>query len=246
MRPLVVLIFLLPLIVLYEVGSVLYLADASTGVVETIRAKSMLDHFFGEFGMVGVYLPGVALVAVLLTWHLLNHDRWRVRLSTLVGMGGESIAWTAPLLMIAVLVQHAMMQPQAQVVVGAGQVLAGATDLQAMGWQARLTISLGAGLYEEMLFRMIVILGVHFLLVDLLHFSDRTGKLLALVVSAVSFALYHDLSAAGSGLGWGKAVFYVASGLYFGGLYLLRGLGIVVAVHAIYDVVVLVALNPDA
>jgi hypothetical protein len=65
--PLHILAFLLPLIVLFEIGSNLYLADAAHATVQTIRAQSMLLGFFQEFGVVGRYLPAITIVTVLLT-----------------------------------------------------------------------------------------------------------------------------------------------------------------------------------
>src|SRR5690606_17654676 len=102
-----------------------------------------------------------------------------------------------------------------------------------------LTLSIGAGIYEELLFRMILIAAIHFVLVDALRFKAQTGGVVAVLVSAVAFALYHDLS--GSDLS-ARFAAYFAAGVFFGALYLGRGFGLVVAAHALYDVAVLVLL----
>jgi len=44
MRPLHVLLFLLPMVVLYEVGSIRYLSDPAHGVVEMIGAQRIARY----------------------------------------------------------------------------------------------------------------------------------------------------------------------------------------------------------
>ena len=88
-RPLTILIFLFPLIIAYEVGSRLYLSSAETASGQTIRAHSVILGFFQDFGIVGRFIPAIALITVLVVWHVINADGWRVRLRVLGGMGAE-------------------------------------------------------------------------------------------------------------------------------------------------------------
>jgi membrane protease YdiL (CAAX protease family) len=106
-----------------------------------------------------------------------------------------------------------------------------------------IAISIGAGLYEELLFRMLLFFLVHTLVVDLLRFSSLIGTVLAIVLSAVLFALYHPPVGPEATYTSARAFFYIAAGLFFGLVYAVRGFGIVVAVHAFYDLVTLFA--PD-
>lgn len=237
MRPLHVLVFLLPLILAYEAGSAVYLADRGSGLIETIAAYKTLAKFFEAFGSATWFLPGIALIAVLLTWHVLERDRWQVRPGVLVGMLAESFLWTLPLLVFGVLLKptegaHAAMQSAAD-----------APPIAQLGWQGKIVLSIGAGLYEELLFRLILIAAVHFVLVDLMRLRHATGGLIAACVSAAAFALYHDIGLPGGGIDVRLALFYAAAGLYFAIIFVLRGFGIVVAAHAIYDVVVLVLIG---
>lgn len=231
-RPLHVLCFLLPLIVLYEIGTMLFLTDHGRGVVEMVSAFWILSRFFEVFGVASFYLPGVALVTVLLLWHFLERDRWRVYPGVLAGMFCESLLWTVPLLVLGSL--RLSQQPAA---------MALTEPLADLSRGAKVTLSVGAGLYEELLFRLIIIAGVHLLLVDVAKVRDSVGYLLAALASSVAFALYHDVSAPGGGVNVALAVFYTLAGLYFAGLFVLRGFGIVVMVHTLYDVMVLVVIG---
>jgi len=230
-----ILVFLLPLVAVYEIGSVLFLTDQSTGVVETIKAQRLLSDFFGLFGVTGVYLPGVALVAVLLVWQVISRDPWRVRGWALGGMLAESALWTAPLFILS----RTLQQLAAALSSGsAAAALAKGEDLTQLSAPARATIAIGAGLYEELLFRMLAIAALHLVFVDLLKAKETQGRIAAVALAAAAFALYHDAATQG-GAQWGLLAFYFAAGLYFGGLYAWRGFGVVVGAHAIYDIAAL-------
>jgi membrane protease YdiL (CAAX protease family) len=230
-------LFLAPLIALYEVGSSLYLSDGH-GFTETIRAHSILLGFFQDFGIAGRFLPGLAILTVLAVWHIFSGDRLRVRLWVIPAMALESLAWTIPLMVLLALVgdttragHAAELMPCAAV---PGEVLT------SLPWQARATISIGAGLYEELLFRMIGIAGLHLILVDLGRLSNRIGSVIAVGLTAAAFAAYHDPIGADGAIQWPRAIQLTCAGAYFGGVYLSRGFGIVVAVHALYDIFVLI------
>ena len=242
-QPLQILAFLLPLVIVYEACLGLLL-PSEEGVL-TNKAHETLLKFFDVFGLSvagGLYLGGAAIVVVLLVWHLLNRDPWRIDPATPGLMAVESLVLTIPLIVLAA-------------VLGASAAAAGggaggsggppATDLAGMSIWARLAISIGAGLYEELLFRMLLIAVLHTLLVDVAKLSSALGGTIAVAVSAAAFTLYHPLGDAGAdgGASLQRIAFYFLAGLYFGAVYFLRGFGIVVGAHAFYDVIVVSTLG---
>ncbi len=237
-HPLPILAFLLPLIIAYEIGLAVLLRSQD-GVL-TNKAHETLLQFFDTFGLTatgGLYLGGAAIVVVLLVWHLLTREPWRIDPSTPAIMAIESLALTIPLIVLAMVIGGGAAKAAAQPAV---------TDLAAMGIGSRLAISIGAGLYEELLFRMMLIAVLHTLLVDVGKLPSAVGGALAVVVSAAAFTAYHPLRDAAGALSMQRIGFYALAGLYFGGVYLLRGFGVVVGAHALYDVVVVSMLNgPD-
>jgi membrane protease YdiL (CAAX protease family) len=237
-RPLYVLVFLLPLIVLYELGTARHLGSTAGGGLETIRAHSMLLGFFQDFGLVGRFLPAAALITVLLVSHALHKDRWKLQPLLLLLMLVEVVIWTVPLLVLMLLVKSLDS--------GADLAAAATAPLQALQdrpWQARATVAIGAGLYEELVFRMIGMSLLHLIFVDLAKLKERTGRALAVLGAAVAFALYHDHTWQGSAIDLWHALPFLVAGAYFGLVYLHRGFGIVVGVHALYDILVLVVLK---
>lgn len=249
-RPLPVLVFLLPLVLLYELGSAVYLTNPEAGTRKTIEAQKLFGDFFQALGVVGLFVPGVALVTVLLVWHVMSRDPWRVRSATLLGMLAESIAWALPLLVLSALYSRmsamAGLGPDVALAAGAGPGAgggaAGGGGLMAESWQARLTISIGAGLYEEMLFRLVGIALVHMVVRDLLGAKNWIACTVAVLGTAVAFALYHDPRLPSGAPDVHRLVFITIAGAYLGNVYVLRGFGVVVGAHAIYDAMVLVFL----
>lgn len=226
-RPLHVLAFLSPLILLYELGSMWYLAGRGA---ETIGARGILGSFFHTFGVAGLHLPPVTLVVVLLAWHFALRDPLRIRPVVLLGMGAESALWSVPLLVVGL-------------AMAAGAHAARVDgSLAGYSWQARLTVAVGAGLYEELLFRLVFITAIHFALSDLLKLRSTPAHIIAILASAAAFALYHNVTLADAAQ-TRLLLFYMLAGAYFGALFVLRGFGVVVATHAMYDIAALLIFD---
>jgi len=100
---------------------------------------------------------------------------------------------------------------------------------------SQLTLSLGAGLYEELLFRVLLFGGLSALLSAL---SGRPGwsVVLGALVSALLFAVAHNVGALGEPFELTRFAYRTLSGLVFTGLYVTRGFGITALTHALYDV----------
>jgi hypothetical protein len=236
-RPLNILAFLLVPIIAYEFGLALVLRSEE-GVL-TIKAHQWILQFFNVLGVGtrgSLFLGGIVIIVVLFIWHVLNREPWKIKPATLGLMLIESMFLTLPLLVFARVIGSS----QAEVVALASQAQ---QQIAQQGTGAKLAISLGAGLYEELVFRMMLIAALHFFLVDLMKASSNVGTGVAIVVAAAAFAWYHPLGEVGDTQALKIVLFYFAAGLYFGAIYALRGFGIVVAVHAIYDVVTILLME---
>ena len=103
-----------------------------------------------------------------------------------------------------------------------------------------LTMALGAGIYEELFFRVIVMGGMALLLVRWGKLSPFAGWLIAAFVSSLVFSAFHYVGALGDPFELQSFMFRFVAGLLLAGLYGLRGFGIAVWTHALYDVLVMV------
>ncbi len=238
-RPLHSLVFLLPLVLLYELGALVSLTNAAAGIQETIRAKKLLDLFFSTFGVAGLLVSGIAMLVVLLFMHVLGRERWSVRPWVVVGMVFEAALWALPLMVFgAVFLRAGAMLDPAAAVAGGG----GGSALLEKSLLARATIAVGAGLYEELLFRLVGVAVLHLIAKDILRSREAVARVVAVVGTAAAFAVYHDVAGPGGVVDWSALGFFFVAGVYFGAIYVARGLGIVVGAHAAYDLIALVIL----
>jgi membrane protease YdiL (CAAX protease family) len=221
-RPLHILAFLLPLVIAYELCLALFLPL-------DVKAHKGLLEFLAALGVPptgGLYLGGVLIILILLAWHLLLNERWRVDPGVLAVMAVESVILTLPLLALRL-----VLSGSGDVALSAAAGGGSPASIDELGRFSRLAISVGAGLYEELLFRWILIAVLHTLLVDVGKLPHAAGAVIAIVASAAAFTWYHDLSGASHEL----VLFVFLAGVYLAALFVFRGFGIVVAVHALYN-----------
>lgn len=219
-QPLEILVFLTPFIALYEIGLLGVLR--SNGDVLTNVAHKSIASIFEALGVsaAGMALPGIVLVVVLVIWQVLLRAPWRFQWSTIGWMWLESLIFVVPLLLLAQLLSgepatHTQGAPDGRLV-------------------ANLAIAIGAGLYEELIFRWLLIAVVHTIACDLFKASNAVGLAFGVVLSTVAFAFYHPIA----GGPWGQTVFFLIAGMFFSVVFVARGFGIVAATHALYDVAV--------
>jgi len=228
-RPWTVLWFVLPPIVLYEAGTVFFARDCQTQTETRILAFILMRDFLAMWGAVGQYLPCFVVIAVLLTWHIIVRDPWRVELKHTAGMWLESAMLAMPIFAMNGAVNYYVPLLSAEGrAVGAGVVLA-----------------LGAGVYEEAVFRMIAFAVLSFALVDLLKINKAASAVIIVVLSALAFAAYHYWSPEATPVNLRDFTFRTVAGVYLGTIYLFRGLGISIGAHIIYDVVYFVSNPPS-
>jgi membrane protease YdiL (CAAX protease family) len=236
--PLQSLLFLLPLLVIYEFGAFFY-APESHDRLPRIYAESLLNQFFELFGVTGYHLPAIAVVVVLFCWHLARRDPWKPEPRLWGVMALESIVLALPLFVFMLVLFR---QPAVQ----AANVMLAGTGLEPQfhSWQSGAVLMLGAGIYEELVFRLIAIALLHMLLVDLLTVPEPYGAPLTVVLSALAFALYHfDISSTADVFAfqpaqWSRFAFYMLAGMYLAAVYMLRGFGLAAGAHAAYDLIV--------
>ena len=128
---------------------------------------------------------------------------------------------------------HAVAGGQAGAV---GHAAAGSgSGLAAMSWPMRLMMSLGAGLYEELFFRVLLVGGIAAGCRIILGFGRGTSGVIAVIIGALVFSAFHYIGPYGDVFTVQSFVFRALSGVAFSGLYLVRGFGITAWTHALYD-----------
>ena len=219
----------LPLFALYEVG--VLLANSGPGQVR-VGADVWLKSLLAVFGGTGFAALGVVVVAVggAVWW------RERERRPPLVaryfgGIVAESLVYAVVL---------------AALVGGAVGALFGAwvlpdaalAQMARLGLGLQLALSIGAGLYEELVFRVLLVGGLFWVLQRATPLSRRSGYLVAAVVGAVVFSAVHHLGPLGDPFALSVFTFRFLFGLALNAVFLVRGFALAAWTHALYDVLV--------
>jgi membrane protease YdiL (CAAX protease family) len=216
------LLFLLPLVAAYE-GGVLVLGEAQRN-----GADCWLRCGLAAVGLPYFWLPPLLLVAGLTLWALQRRqDRPGDMVGVLTGMAIESVTYSLGLWGLS-----RCLPPLLQ---GLGVELALPDDTAPALRQA--VTYLGAGIYEEALFRLVLFAGLAALL-RRLELAPALANLLAALLSATLFSAAHHVGPYGQPYSNYVFLFRLAAGLYFALLFGLRGFGIAVGSHACYNVMI--------
>jgi hypothetical protein len=113
------------------------------------------------------------------------------------------------------------------------------------GFASQLMVSLGAGIYEELLFRVLLVGALAWVARRVFGWRPLATGIFATLLGALIFSAFHYVGPYGDRLELGSFTFRAVAGVLFSGLYLLRGFGITAWTHALYDVfLALAALGP--
>lgn len=99
-------------------------------------------------------------------------------------------------------------------------------------------LSLGAGLYEELFFRVILVGGLSLLFLN--FFSKKiTAYIVSALIAALIFSGVHYIGQYGDFFTLGSFLFRFLFGLALNVIYVTRGFGIAAWTHALYDIFVI-------
>lgn len=100
----------------------------------------------------------------------------------------------------------------------------------------QLMVSLGAGIYEELLFRVILVSAIAWVAERLAGTTATVAAVIAVILSALIFSAFHYIGVYGDPFQVSSFVFRALAGLVFSTLYVTRGFGVTAWTHALYDV----------
>lgn len=225
-RPWPSLVFLSPFLVFYTVGLLWVRPDWAA------RADLWIRWALAPLGLTGALVPTAVVVIVLVAWHVVRRDPWRFPPRLLAAMAVETALLALPLLGMEGLFQAiASGQPPA---------LAVASGPAGHGWVPAAVASIGAAIYEELLFRLLLVSALVLAARRLAGLKDDGAVIAAVLVAAALFAGAHNIDRAAS-FTWPRFLFHTAAGVYLSAVFFYRGFGIAAGVHFAYNLIVKLA-----
>lgn len=246
-RPIYAIVFLLPFIIFYEVGTILLNTDllnqTQVRVVAFVWLQNFLEYlgFGSKLAWVG---PGLAVVVILIAQQLMSRKQWWVGFGDIWPMTAECVLLAVPLIVISLFLNS----PAGWSAFGAQQVLAAQSQYLAVSSQghellANIVTGIGAGIYEELIFRLILIYALMILFQDVMRLDRNNSILLSIFISAALFSAHHHIIFMAGRFGivmpfnWPEFGFRTIAGIYFAILFAIRGFGITAGTHAFYDII---------
>jgi hypothetical protein len=214
----------------YEAG-VLWLGGGRSAELRT-GADTWMREGLAALGVGDHWLLPLLLVLVLLGWQVVSFRDWRFSPGILAGMVLESTVWAIVLVGISRLIDlgFSMIEQTTPVLLAFKPGAANPRLASLVGY-------LGAGVYEETLFRLFLV-PVLWKGLRLLQAPQVLAITLAVTGSALLFAVAHHAGSPGEPFTWFAFVFRWMAGVFFAWVFVLRGFGIAVGSHTLYDILV--------
>jgi membrane protease YdiL (CAAX protease family) len=213
----------LPLIILYE----LMIITANQGRLAQVRvgAEVWLKQLLALIGGTGLLVMGVLVLVVGggILWYERKKDI-PLRARYFGWIIGESAVYgvlVAFMVSMTVGLMFAVSPP----------------DIMSESLWLKLALSIGAGIYEELLFRVLLVGGLFVLLRRLMR-KKEYAYVVAALIGALLFSWVHYIGPLGDPFTLASFTFRFLFGLALNVIFLLRGFGVAAWTHALYDVMV--------
>lgn len=217
------LVFILPLVVLYELLAVLINWESAAELRN--GADVLVRQILAIFGLSTPYVLGILFavgIAGAWLWQRRQYGATGVNGGYLAGMLAESLVWAGLLLVF---------------LNGAGRLLMIITISDPVLQKAFLAV--GAGIYEEGVFRLVLVTGLVTFFQRVMDWQQQIAWGMAIAAAAAVFSLFHFVGGTGELFTWNSFGYRSVAGIILGLLFAYRGFGITVYTHTIYNLLVL-------
>lgn len=230
-------LFVIPLFVAYQIG-ILFSGGIRNGVDFLTSAlffilRDIVTALTGEASTLAVLLAYVALNICILLGLLLA--------LRLYGDSSKTAKRLWPWMLLESTIYGLLFATAVNALISLTGLdfLLAAGGIEDMNILQRLVTSLGAGLYEEIVFRVFVLSGIVWILHKRMNIPKIVAAIVGVLVSSLVFSAIHHVGAMADPFTLSVFTFRFFAGFVLATIYAARGFGIAVYTHAIYDIWVL-------
>ena len=226
--PLYSFIFTLPLFLLYEVGIFLI----SSRDIDQLRngADVLMRQVLESFGIYGMYgFGGTFLIGFLIAFirQKKNLRTSEIESRFLLIMFFESITWATLLVIMMIKIPTFLSLSNEDHLI------------------QQVVLAIGAGIYEEFVFRVLLISGLAILFGLIFNWGEFGKTFLSVIISSAIFSIFHFFGSYGDTFSFPLFFVRFFAGIFLAMIYIFRGFGITAYAHSIYDLFVLVYITTN-
>ena len=226
--PLYSFIFTLPLFLLYEVGIFLI----SSRDIDQLRngADVLMRQVLESFGIYGMYgFGGTFLIGFLIAFirQKKNLRTSEIESRFLLIMFIESIVWATLLVIMMIKIPTFLSLSNEDHLI------------------QQVVLAIGAGIYEEFVFRVLLISGLAILFGLIFNWGEFGKTFLSVIISSAIFSIFHFFGSYGDTFSFPLFFVRFFAGIFLAMIYIFRGFGITAYAHSIYDLFVLVYITTN-
>ena len=253
-RPVYALVYLLWFLVIYEVGSVLISPDLMSASLESRQIRVVSFIWLHEIVTGILHFPPhlanmitpLLVVIILLSLQIASRKPWKVHFQDFIPMTIECVFLALPLLALSWLIIRSAASHADQTASILGGIFTHCSaETASAPPQVLIDIvsGIGAGIYEELIFRLVLICLLMLIFQDLLKFPKPHAIIFSVLISAALFSAHHHIFPINGTLETGEAfsapkfIFRAAAGVYFAFIFAFRGFGVAAGTHAFYDII---------
>lgn len=219
------------MLLLFELG--IFFRDGVFGGSHELITPYLIERLMVMLGAGpwGFIFPALTVVTILLASHLVARHPTRCDVMTLLGMALESFLRAIPLVLFNRILMQAL------------RIHAPNIPPEFLN---QIIYCVGAGIYEEFVFRLVLLAGLDILLVNVIGCNRSASRVFAVLISAALFAgQHHEMLGGKEPFDTLNFLFRTGAGVYLAMVFISRGFGITAGCHVFYNVI-LVTTNFSA
>ncbi len=215
------LLLIFPMLFLYEILG--FIQNYGSHYHIRNGADAIIRHLFSHFGENAHLFYGTSLFLLFLIVCVKNLNfikNNKIKIHYLAMMIFESLIWSLALLICI-----------------KGSTSFFLSSPYSYNLLEQFYLSIGAGIWEELLFRFSLLSVLIVFINKVLNYSLIFSQCISIFISGIIFSLFHYIGIFGDVFTWYSFSIRSIAGFFLGSIFLFRGLGISVYTHIFYDMI---------
>jgi len=220
-RPIYSAALVLPFVLIYELGILILQPNVING------GHAIIQQLLGVLSVHTAFAAALVLLICFIVWQIRSKASWKIDGAKLQLLFLESFVFALALYLF-----------MGWLAANLPAATRSAPLDTARSRLVELTLYCGAGVYEELVFRVLLLGLLMLVFTKLFHMDKAWAAGIAVVSGALLFSLFHYIGPGGDPFELNSFMQRAFAGIFFSALYVTRSFGVAAAAHALYDILI--------